>query len=132
MRDPARTAALLRDLRALGVALAIDDFGTGYSSMVHLKQLPLSSLKLDRSFVMDIEHDANDAAICKATIQLAHSLGLAVVAEGVETAAQLQFLRGLGCDAAQGYLIARPAAAADCETFLRTARQRDEVAALSA
>ena len=132
MRDPARTAALLRDLRALGVALAIDDFGTGYSSMVHLKQLPLSSLKLDRSFVMDIEHDANDAAICKATIQLAHSLGLAVVAEGVETAAQLQFLRGLGCDAAQGYLIARPAAAADCETFLRSARQRDEVAALSA
>ncbi len=117
MRDPARTADLLRQLRHFGVALAIDDFGTGYSSLAYLKQLPLSCLKLDRSFVMDIERDANDA-ICTATIQLAHSLGLAVVAEGVETATQLEFLDRLGCDSAQGYFIARPLPAADCAAFL--------------
>jgi diguanylate cyclase (GGDEF)-like protein/PAS domain S-box-containing protein len=118
MRDPARTAELLRQLRRIGVALAIDDFGTGYSSLAYLKQLPLSCLKLDRSFVMDIEHDANDAAICTATIQLAHSLGLGVVAEGVETATQLEFLRRLGCDTVQGYFISKPLPAADCVRFL--------------
>jgi diguanylate cyclase (GGDEF)-like protein/PAS domain S-box-containing protein len=118
MRDPARTAALLRQLRQFGVALAIDDFGTGYSSLAYLKQLPLSCLKLDRSFVMDIETDANDAAICTATIQMAHSLGLGVVAEGVETATQLEFLRRLGCDTVQGYFIARPLSAPDCAAFL--------------
>ncbi len=118
MRDPARTAALLRQLRQFGVALAIDDFGTGYSSLAYLKQLPLSCLKLDRSFVMDIEHDANDAAICTATIQMAHSLGLGVVAEGVENATQLEFLRRLGCDTVQGYFIARPLSTADCTAFL--------------
>jgi len=125
MREPARTAGFLRDVRALGVALAIDDFGTGYSSMMHLKQLPLNRLKLDRSFVMDIERDANDAAICRATIQLAHSLGLAVVAEGVETQAQYQFLRALGCDTAQGYLIAKPMPSNECESFLQRAMQHD-------
>jgi diguanylate cyclase (GGDEF)-like protein/PAS domain S-box-containing protein len=120
MRDPTRTAALLRQLRDQGVALAIDDFGTGYSSLAYLKQLPLSCLKLDRSFVMDIERDPNDAAICTASIQMAHSLGLAVVAEGVETATQLKFLRGLGCDLVQGYHISRPLSVADCGQFLRT------------
>jgi EAL domain-containing protein (putative c-di-GMP-specific phosphodiesterase class I) len=126
MRDPARTAVLLRELRCHGVALAIDDFGTGYSSLAHLKQLPLSCLKLDRSFVMDIEHDANDAAICTATIQLAHSLGLGVVAEGVEAAEQLEFLRRLGCDVVQGYFISRPMGAADAGAFL--ARELVEMA----
>jgi len=121
MQDPARTAALLRELRGYGVALAIDDFGTGYSSLAYLKQLPLSCLKLDRSFVMDIEKDPNDAAICTATIQMAHSLGLAVVAEGVETAAQLAFLRGLGCDMVQGYHISRPMPSEDCSRFLQDA-----------
>jgi EAL domain-containing protein (putative c-di-GMP-specific phosphodiesterase class I) len=127
MRDPARTAELLRQLRGHGVALAIDDFGTGYSSLAYLKQLPLNCLKLDRSFVMDIERDPNDAAICTATIQLAHSLGLAVVAEGVETAAQLAFLRGLGCDTVQGYYISKPLSVQDCQRFLHSVR--DAVAA---
>jgi EAL domain-containing protein (putative c-di-GMP-specific phosphodiesterase class I) len=118
MRDPARTGNMLRQLRHFGVALAIDDFGTGYSSLAYLKQLPLSCLKLDRSFVMDIEQDANDAAICTATIQMAHSLGLGVVAEGVETATQLEFLRRLGCDTVQGYFIAQPLSVEACTAFL--------------
>jgi EAL domain-containing protein (putative c-di-GMP-specific phosphodiesterase class I) len=119
MRDPAHTAELLRQLRRHGVALAIDDFGTGYSSLAYLKQLPLSCLKLDRSFVMDIESDPNDAAICTATIQLAHSLGLGVVAEGVETSVQLEFLRRLGCDIVQGYFISKPLPAAEMTRFLK-------------
>ena len=131
LRDPVRTALRLRDLRALELALALDDFGTGYSSMMHLKQLPLNRLKLDRSFVMDIEREAGDAAICKATIQLANSLGLEVVAEGVETQAQHAFLRSLGCDIAQGYLIARPMPADECEVFLRRALQHDNAALLA-
>jgi diguanylate cyclase (GGDEF)-like protein/PAS domain S-box-containing protein len=123
MRDPQRTGHLLRQLRALGVALAIDDFGTGYSSLAYLKQLPLSCLKLDRSFVMDIEHDPNDAAISAAAIQLAHSLGLAVVAEGVENTAQMAYLRNLHCDLAQGYFISRPMAADACGDFMHQAAQ---------
>jgi len=122
MHDPARTAVLLRQLRNHGVALAIDDFGTGHSSLAYLKRLPLSCLKLDRSFVMDIEHDPNDAAICTATIQLAHSLGLGVVAEGVETAEQLEFLRRLGCDVVQGYFISQPIATDDVASFLHGRR----------
>ena len=122
MRDPARTAELLAQLRRHGVALAIDDFGTGYSSLAYLKQLPLSCLKLDRSFVMDLENDANDAAICTATIQLAHSLGLGVVAEGVETPMQLEFLRRLGCDIVQGYYISRPLGPEACERYLNEHR----------
>ena len=119
MHDPLRTSALLDELRTLGVALAIDDFGTGYSSLAYLKQLPLSCLKLDRSFVMDLEHDTSDAAICTATIQLAHSLGLAVVAEGVESAGQLAFLQRLGCDLVQGYYIGKPMDAEDFADFMR-------------
>ncbi|HRE17310.1 MAG TPA: EAL domain-containing protein, partial [Rhodocyclaceae bacterium] len=119
MQHPRRTAGLLSELRDQGIELAIDDFGTGYSSLAYLKQLPLDRLKLDRSFVMDIEHDANDAAISAATISLAHSLGLAVVAEGVESAAQLDFLQGLGCDIAQGYFFSKPLPAEECLVYLR-------------
>jgi diguanylate cyclase (GGDEF)-like protein/PAS domain S-box-containing protein len=129
MRDPARTRHVLQQLRALGVRLAIDDFGTGYSSLAYLKELPLDCLKLDRSFVKDIERDANDAAISAATIRLAHALGLAVVAEGVETTAQLDHLRGLDCDLLQGYHFSRPLLPADCGAYLDRCRAETAPAA---
>ena len=108
MQSPEVTLAILDQLAAMGVMLAIDDFGTGYSSLAYLKHLPINRLKLDRSFVTDIETDPNDAAICTATIALGHSLGLELVAEGVETEAQRDFLCRLGCDILQGYLYSRP------------------------
>lgn len=119
MDDPEASIRILSALRAMGVRVAIDDFGTGYSSLAYLKRLPIDCLKLDRSFVMDIETDANDAAICKATIALAHSLGLLVVGEGVETQAQYQFLKELGCDTLQGYYFSKPLPAEEIETWLR-------------
>jgi diguanylate cyclase (GGDEF)-like protein/PAS domain S-box-containing protein len=108
MENPETTLSILDQLAAMGIKLAIDDFGTGYSSLAYLKHLPIDRLKLDRSFVKDIETDANDAAICTATIALGHSLGLELIAEGVETEAQRDFLAGLGCDILQGYLYSKP------------------------
>ncbi len=108
MQNPETTLSILDQLAAMGIMLAIDDFGTGYSSLAYLKHLPIQRLKLDRSFVKDIETDANDAAICTATIALGHSLGLELVAEGVETEAQRAFLARLGCDMLQGYLYSKP------------------------
>jgi diguanylate cyclase (GGDEF)-like protein/PAS domain S-box-containing protein len=119
MRDPENTRQLLRQLRARGFKLAIDDFGTGYSSLAYLKLFAIDRIKIDRGFVKDIETNPNDASIVAATIGLAHSLGLGVVAEGVETRAQWGFLRDKRGDEAQGYLFARPMPAAQFREFIR-------------
>jgi EAL domain-containing protein (putative c-di-GMP-specific phosphodiesterase class I) len=108
MDDPQRAEATLNRLAAQGFKLSIDDFGTGYSSLAYLKRLPVSELKIDKSFVMGMETDESDAKIVRSTIDLAHNLGLSVVAEGVESAAILAQLRELGCDEAQGYFISKP------------------------
>jgi EAL domain-containing protein (putative c-di-GMP-specific phosphodiesterase class I) len=102
----------------LGVDLSLDDFGTGYSSLVHLKRLPVSELKVDRSFVQRMTSDADDAAIVRSIVDLAHSLGLRVVAEGVETVETWYALQDLGCDLAQGYLISRPMPGDDITRWL--------------
>lgn len=123
MEAPETTIGVLRQLRALGVLLSVDDFGIGYSSLARLKLLPIHGLKLDRTLVGDIETDANDAAICAAAIAMAHSLGLSVVAEGVETEAQLEHLRGLGCDLAQGYHFSRPLPVEELHSYLERSRR---------
>ncbi|MGZ3184653.1 MAG: EAL domain-containing protein [Telluria sp.] len=117
MQDPERTRALVDGLRARRMHVAIDDFGTGYSSLAYLKLFAINRIKIDRGFVKDIETDPNDAAIVAATVGLAHALGLEVIAEGVETVAQADFLRAQGCDEAQGYLFARPLPPAEFLAF---------------
>jgi diguanylate cyclase (GGDEF)-like protein/PAS domain S-box-containing protein len=109
---------VLHRLRALGVRLAIDDFGTGYSSLAYLKNFPLDVLKIDRSFVKDIPFQQDDMAIAAAIVTMGHTLGFRVLAEGVETEAQLAFLKGLGCDQYQGYLCSRPVPADDFAQLL--------------
>lgn len=121
MDRPDHTVETLKRLSAMGVRLAIDDFGTGYSSLAYLKRFPIDVLKIDRSFVSDIPGSAEDAAIATAVTALAHSMQLAVVAEGVETEAQREFLVGLQCDYAQGYLYSKPVSADAIATLLTTA-----------
>jgi diguanylate cyclase (GGDEF)-like protein len=119
MADPRRAMAILERLRALGVKLSLDDFGTGHSSLSYLKRLPLDEVKIDRSFVMGMTDDDNDAAIVRTTIDLARNLGLEVVAEGVETEAIMRNLSDLSCDVAQGFYLSKPLPAADLDGWLR-------------
>ncbi|MGQ0658895.1 MAG: EAL domain-containing protein [Chromatiales bacterium] len=121
MDDTAATVATLKRLKALGVRIAADDFGTGYCSLSYLKRFPIDALKIDRSFVSDITHDSDDAAIITAIIRLAHNLHYRVIAEGVETEAQLRFLREQRCDEAQGFLFSPPV---DDERIVRYLQQK--------
>jgi EAL domain-containing protein (putative c-di-GMP-specific phosphodiesterase class I) len=105
--------AALERLRAAGIRISMDDYGTGQSALNYLKLLPLSELKIDRMFVAQAHVDKGDAMLVRSTVQLAHELGLKVVAEGIEERACLEFLSGIGCDYAQGYFVGRPLAAAD-------------------
>ena len=118
------TARVLGRLLDLGVRVAIDDFGTGYSSLSYLKDFPVSVLKIDRSFVQYLSSDSRDTAIANAIVTMGHGLGLSIVAEGVETEAQLHALQGLGCDSVQGYLLSRPLSLADCRSFVQTEKSR--------
>jgi EAL domain-containing protein (putative c-di-GMP-specific phosphodiesterase class I) len=118
MRNISETITALRRLRDAGVILSIDDFGTGYSSLGYLKQFPVDTLKIDRSFVKDLHSSNDDAAICSAIIAMARELRLKVVAEGVEVQEQLDFLRLHGCDQIQGFLISKPVPLNDLDRLL--------------
>jgi diguanylate cyclase (GGDEF)-like protein len=117
--DPDNALENLRRLHDLGCRLAIDDYGTGYSSLAYLRRLPVHELKIDKSFIVGMAHNSDDAVIVRSTIDLAHNLGLTVVAEGVEDEATLERLRALGCDRVQGYLMSRPLAVADVAPWMR-------------
>jgi len=110
-------------LRDAGATVTLDDFGIGYSSLTHLRELPIDRVKIDRSFVASCLKDRSASAILVAVTHLAHDLGMEVVAEGVETEAQLDFVRAVGCDAAQGYHLARPLPHEDCTEFLLRAAE---------
>ena len=120
MSNAAQTAATLQAIRDLGVQLAVDDFGTGYSSLAYLKRLPITTLKIDKEFIGDLTRDADDEAITSTVITMAHSLGLNVVAEGVEEEAQMQFLRAHRCDEIQGYWLSQPLDPHRCLALIRT------------
>ena len=117
--DPAAALAMMDQLHDRGVRLSMDDFGTGYSSLSYLKRFQIYKLKIDQSFVRDLDDDANDRAIVSAIIRMAQALGMQTTAEGVETDGQLEFLRTQGCDEGQGYLFSRPLAADAFEAYLR-------------
>jgi len=106
-------------IHANGIDIAIDDFGTGYSCMAYLKSFPVQTLKLDRSFVRDMDNNESDESICIAIISLAHSLGMKVVAEGIETQKQQEFLISSGCDILQGYYYSRPLPAEEASAFMK-------------
>jgi diguanylate cyclase (GGDEF)-like protein/PAS domain S-box-containing protein len=119
MANAEQAAAKLQALREMGVSLAIDDFGTGYSSLAYLKRLPITTLKIDKTFITDLNRDPDDTAITTTVITMAHSLGLTVVAEGVETETQMRFLDHFRCDEIQGHWLSRPAPPAECLAFIR-------------
>jgi EAL domain-containing protein (putative c-di-GMP-specific phosphodiesterase class I) len=122
MEDAEGSLAVLEQLRALGIRLSVDDFGTGFSSLAYLKQLPVSAIKIDRSFVMDMDSEASDRAIVRSTVDLARHLGMEVVAEGVESEAALVELRALGCHLAQGFAISPPLGAQALEAWAAEGR----------
>jgi diguanylate cyclase (GGDEF)-like protein/PAS domain S-box-containing protein len=128
LADPTRTKLILEHLSAMGIRLSVDDFGTGYSSLAYLKRLPVSEIKVDRSFVMNMEDDEDDATIVRSTIDLGRNLGLDVVAEGVETERVWDRLKALGCTAAQGYYLSRAIPGPELRSWLlRRRRARDAV-----
>lgn len=120
MTDPERSLEIIQRLHEMGYRLSIDDFGTGYSSLAYLKKMPLTELKIDKSFVGDVLKSENDAVIVKATINLAHNLGLQVTAEGVESREIMELLDGYACDLAQGYYLSKPVALEDFNEWLRS------------
>ena len=125
MSDPEKSIAILEQLSAMGVLVSVDDFGTGYSSMSYLRRFPIDKLKIDRVFINEIVSRPEDASIVRAIVSLAHSLRLKVVAEGVETPAQLDFLKTAGCDEYQGYHFSRPLPAAEFEHLIRESHSAD-------
>jgi len=118
MREPEKALKVLHLLRECGISLSVDDFGTGYSSLAHLKRLPVQELKIDQSFVRNLDETSEDAVIVRSTIEMSHNLGLKVVAEGVEYAHSLRLLERWQCDTAQGYLISRPLSADAFEAWV--------------
>ncbi|HLO77815.1 MAG TPA: EAL domain-containing protein, partial [Magnetospirillum sp.] len=133
MADGEGTLKLLRSLAELGVTLSIDDFGTGYSSLAYLKRFPVNTVKIDRAFVRDLDHDEDGRAIANAIISLAHSLSMKTIAEGVETEVQAELLAQHGCDEIQGYMIGRPMPVAEFANFARNydaAARRGDAAGL--
>ncbi len=119
MEETERAIGTFRELKKLGVRLAIDDFGTGYSSLSYLRSFPLDILKIDRRFVTGVQQEAGSRVIVESMIDLAHALNLTVVAEGAETAQEVESLRGMDCDLAQGYYFARPMSAEDFANYLK-------------
>jgi len=119
MPEPEQAVKLLRKLKAIGVRLTIDDFGTGYSSLAYLKRLPIDGVKIDASFVRGVPVDASDVAITETILAMSRSLGLKVVAEGVETLDQMRFLERRGCDEMQGYYFSKPLPAEQLTVYLR-------------
>ena len=122
IRDPALAVRNMQLLRIAGVRFSLDDFGTGYSSLSQLSRLPLDELKIDRSFIIRAHERRDDVTIIMSTIELAHNMGLKVVAEGVETQEAWNLLQRLGCDLVQGYLVSRPLSVADTLAYLMQAR----------
>ncbi|MBC3881627.1 EAL domain-containing protein [Undibacterium sp. LX40W] len=120
MTDPKSALEVLNQLRIKGLRMSIDDFGTGYSSLAYLKKLPVNELKIDKSFITDMENNPDDAVIVRSTIDLGHNMGLTVIAEGVENQATWDALAHMGCDAIQGYFVSRPLAAETLENWLQT------------
>ena len=123
VRGTDNVIAIMNELVAMGMSLALDDFGTGYSSLAYLKKFPISTLKIDRSFVVGLPYEENDCAIARAIVTMAQQLRQEIVAEGVETVEQMSFLRELGCDQLQGYLFSQPVPAVEFAAMLREGKR---------